>query len=181
MAGLKGLGLDHADMLLLGHWQKRPPGRILDMAVKLRERGLFRHIAISTHTRRLAAELANEPASPFDIVQIRYNASHRGAEAEVFPRLPSEGCPGVIAFTATGPRKLLRRPWGLPASDPTPTSTDCYRFVLSNPRVDLCVAGPKNRAHLDLALAALDKGPLSESEMAWMRRVGDLVHRKLPI
>src|SRR5580704_959850 len=46
---LRKLNFDHADVLLLGLWNHKPPARILDASNKLRERGLVRHIAISTH------------------------------------------------------------------------------------------------------------------------------------
>ncbi|HAP67828.1 MAG TPA: aldo/keto reductase, partial [Nitrospinae bacterium] len=52
-----------------------------------------------------------------------------------------------------------------------------YRFVLSNPNVNVCITGPKNMEQMTEALTALDNGPLSQEEMAWMRRIGD--HLKL--
>ena len=50
------------------------------------------------------------------------------------------------------------------------------RFVLSNPNVDVCITGPKNMEQMTEALATLDRGPMSEEELAWMRKVGDYVH-----
>ena len=38
---------------------------------------------------------------------------------------------------------------------------------MSNPVVDVCMTGP--------SLAALDRGPMSPDEIAWMRRVGNAV------
>ncbi|MGK3978993.1 hypothetical protein WMF38_45650 [Sorangium sp. So ce118] len=60
----------------------------------------------------------------------------------------------------------------MPSSERLPTGTDCYRFALSSPDVNACWAGPRDRAQLDAALAALDAGPMSDEELAWMRRVG---------
>jgi hypothetical protein len=37
-------------------------------------------------------------------------------------------------------------------------------------------AGPRNGADLDEAMQALDRGPLSDDEQAWMRRVGAHIH-----
>src|SRR2546429_177339 len=45
------LGFEYADVMLLGLWSNKPPERILDAGRRLRERGLIRHIAISTHHR----------------------------------------------------------------------------------------------------------------------------------
>jgi aryl-alcohol dehydrogenase-like predicted oxidoreductase len=56
------------------------------------------------------------------------------------------------------------------------TATDCYRFVLSNPSVDVCMTGPKTRGHMREALEALELGPLSSEEMARVRLIGDHVH-----
>jgi predicted aldo/keto reductase-like oxidoreductase len=53
-----------------------------------------------------------------------------------------------------------------------PRASYCYRFALSHPLVNLVLAGPKNGAELDEALAALDRGPTDADELAWMRRVG---------
>jgi aryl-alcohol dehydrogenase-like predicted oxidoreductase len=44
---------------------------------------------------------------------------------------------------------------------------------LSRPEVDVVISGPANGEELDEALAALDRGPMSDDELAWMRRVGD--------
>ena len=82
---LRKLNFDYADVLLLGLWNHKPPARILEASHKLRERGLIRHIAISTHHRPLVAELNADPG--VGIVHVRYNAVHKGAESEVFPLL----------------------------------------------------------------------------------------------
>ena len=54
--GLSTLGLDHADVLLLGWYDRFPPPQILAAAADLRHRGRVRHLAISTHQRPLARE-----------------------------------------------------------------------------------------------------------------------------
>ena len=58
---LRKLNFDYADVLLLGLWNHIPPQRILDASAKLRERGLVRHIAISTHHRPLVARACGRP------------------------------------------------------------------------------------------------------------------------
>jgi aryl-alcohol dehydrogenase-like predicted oxidoreductase len=171
--GLRKLGFDHGDVLLLGWWRERPPDRILEEAVRLRERGRARALAISSHNRRAFRDLA--ALGVFDAVMVRYNAAHRGAEGEVFPHLPA-GAPAVIAYTATRWGSLID-PAKTPPGERTPAGSDCYRFALAHPRVSLVLAGPADQAELEEALRAIERGPMSEEELGWMRRVGDHVYR----
>ena len=108
----------------------------------------------------------------FDVLHVRYNAIHRGAERDIFPHLPPrESRPGMVVFTATSWRQLLSQS-KLAAGERVPTAADCYRFVLANPAVDVCMTGPKNAAQLQAALAGLARGPMDADEYAWMVRVG---------
>lgn len=183
IAGLMGWSLeralrkvrsDYADVLLLGLWNSQPYERILDAARKLRERGLVRHIALSSHNRPFIPEIAKH--TDVEILHVRYNAVHPGAEREVFPLLSGDGSrPGVVSFTATSWGQLLK-PGKLPAGERQPTATDCYRFAMSNPAVDVCLSGPANDQHVGAALKALDLGPMHEDELAWMLRVGKAIH-----
>jgi aryl-alcohol dehydrogenase-like predicted oxidoreductase len=162
------LDLGYADVLLLGWWNLPPRDEILDAAADLVRRGRARKVMVSCHHRPTFARLAQDPR--IDALMIRYNAAHPGAEKDVFPLLP-EPRPGIVTYTTTSWGQLLDRSL-VPAGERVPTATDCYRFVLSNPNVHACWAGPTNAAQLDEALAALDAGPMSEEELAWMRRVG---------
>lgn len=179
---LRALTFDHADVLLLGMWNKPVPPRILDAARQLRQRGLARFLAVSTHQRALVPSIA--AASDFDIVHFRYNAAHPGAEQDIFPRLPALNRPGMVAFTATSWGQLLGTPAflvggrPLPKNERAPTATDCYRYVLSRSEVDICMTGPSNAARMDEAFEALRRGPMTEEELAWMRRVGRAVAGK---
>ena len=178
---LRAIGYDHADLLLLGMWQKPVPPRILDAAHEAQRRGLVRHLAVSTHKRTLVPELAR--GSDYDAVHFRYNAAHPGAERDIFPHLPAAGDrPGLVSFTATSWGQLTRRrQWfgrGIPKGEPTPTGGDCYRFVLTQPDVDVCLTGPATAQHVDEALGALRRGPMTGEELDWMRRVGRAVSGK---
>lgn len=168
----KDLKTDYTDLLLLGWWNEPPPRKIVDAALALKEKGLARGILISCHHRPAFASYLDDPA--YDGIMVRYNAAHPGAETEVFPHL-SKRRAGTVAYTATRWRALLN-PKYLPPDEPRPRGSDCYRFVLTNPNVDVCLTGPSNAEELDEAMAALDRGPLTEDEMAWMRRVGAHVH-----
>ena len=170
---LKGLGVDSADVLLLGWRDRWPSKRLLDEAEAMREKGLFRHLAFSSHNRPLIPEMSGDRR--FGLFHVRYNAAHRGAEQEVFPRLVQEDRPGVVTFTATRWGDLLN-PKKMPPGEEPLSAGDCYRFALSHPAVDVCMTGPASAAHVREALSALDGGPMDEQEMARVRRIGDHVH-----
>jgi aryl-alcohol dehydrogenase-like predicted oxidoreductase len=173
--GLRALAIDRADVLILG-WHQRPvPPRLLDAALRLKQRGLVAHLAMSGHDRALFGRLASDPAQPFDVLMFRYNAAHRGAETEILPLLAPGVRPGTIAYTATRWGQLLD-PKRMPRGEPPPSAADCYRFALSQPRVDMVLCGPANDAQLDEALLALDRGPLQPDELARLTRIGDHVH-----
>lgn len=168
---LRELKLDHADVLLLGWWNLPPREGILDAAREAVARGRARHVMVSCHHRPTFARLARDPR--IDLLMLRYNAAHPGAERDVFPELPTPR-PGVVAYTATSWGQLLD-PALTPKGEPTPSSSDCYRFALSSPFVDACFTGPRSRRELDEALVALERGPLTAGELSWMRRVGERV------
>jgi aryl-alcohol dehydrogenase-like predicted oxidoreductase len=177
-SGLRRLGLDYADILILGWHNWRPPQAILDEAFALRERGLVRYLMMSGHKRSYFPEIAME--NLMDLLMVRYNAVQRGAERDVFPLLPGGGKrPGICAYTATGHTALLN-PRKTPAGDAAPGAGDCYRFCLTHPDVDMVLCGPANDGQVREAIAALEAGPLDETELAWMRRVGDHISGRSP-
>lgn len=173
--GLRKGGFEYADVLLLGLWNRPVGERVLDACRRLRERGLVRYLAVSSHQRPLVARFAGE--SDFDILHFRYNAVHTGAEQDIFPKLPQQNVPGMVAYTATNWGQLMqsRR---TPKGEQTPRASDCYRFVMARPEVDVCMTGPSNAAHMDEALEALHRGPMGDDELAWMRRAGKAIYGK---
>jgi aryl-alcohol dehydrogenase-like predicted oxidoreductase len=173
--GLKKLGQDRVEALLLGWHNSLPSPRILEEALALKEAGLIRFVGLSGHNRPLFPELATDQR--FDLFHVRYNAVHRGAESEIFDRLPAENRPGIVTFTATRWGDLLKAK-KMPPGEAPPRASDCYRFALSHPAVDLCMTGPGSVEQMREALSALDLGPLSEEEMARIRRIGDHIHAK---
>ncbi len=48
----------------------------------------------------------------------------------------------------------------MPPGEAPLRAADCYRFVLGNPDVQVCMTGPADDAQLDEALSALAEGPL---------------------
>jgi predicted aldo/keto reductase-like oxidoreductase len=170
---LKALSVDHADVLLLGWHNKAPANRLIDKAVSLKEKGLVRFLGMSGHNRSLFPQMNDKGI--FDLFHIRYNAAHRGAETETVPALKQENNPGIVSYTATRWGHLLK-PKYMPSQESPPTATDCYRFVLTHPAVDVCLCGPTDMVQMRAALQALQLGPMNDEEMARMIRIGDHVH-----
>ncbi|MDF1563292.1 MAG: aldo/keto reductase [Deltaproteobacteria bacterium] len=174
---LRKFGIDYVDvfqMYWLGvtSWDTRG---VMDELLALREEGKIRAIGVTIHDRPRAGRLAAE--SELDMLQIRYNAAHPGAEKEIFPYLPAgEGARErfLVAYTATSWRKLLMAPKGWEGR--VPDAADCYRFCLSHPAIPLTLTGPASAEQLAANLAGLERGPMSEEELAWMRELGKLVH-----
>lgn len=144
---------------------------VVDELTRMREQGRIRKIGLSIHDRERAGRLAEQ--EPLDLLMVRYNAAHPGAERDIFPHLDKRH-PALVAYTATRWGKLLKRPRGWQGK--VPTAADCYRFCLSSPHVDLVLCGPRSLAQLDENLAGLRAGPLDDEEMAWMREFGRVVH-----
>lgn len=170
---LNSLDIDHADVLILGWHNKRPAQKLLDRALIMKDKGLFRFLGLSSHKRALFPNLAKE--NIFDLFHIRYNAAHRGAETETFPYLQEEMRPGIISYTATRWGQLLNAK-KMPPGEAPPSASDCYRFALSIPAVDVCMCGPKDTAQMKEALRTLELGPLNREEVERMRKIGDYVH-----
>ena len=138
---------------------------------QLKDEGLVRAVGTSIHNRPRAGRLAAE--GELDLLMIRYNAAHPGAEQDIFPSF-SQNRPITVAYTATSWRSLLRRPKGWTGNTMTPGH--CYRFCLSSPHVDVTLCGPKTIAQLEENLAALGDGPLTSEEEGWIRSYGEVVH-----
>ena len=127
-------------------------------------------IGVSIHDRPRAGRLAEESA--LDLLMIRYNAAHPGAEREIFPHLARRE-PAVVAYTATSWRKLLKRAARLgrpgavggrllpPPASPAPTSTSRSAPRTTAPRSCARTSPPS------------EKGPLDAGELeGWMRAFG---------
>ena len=149
------------------------PPRIQDELAELRHSGKIRATSISCHDRKFAGQLA--AAGKVDALMIRYNAAHPGAERDVFPHVAAHRT-AVISYTATRWRRLLVRPRGWPKNEPAATAGQCYRFVLSNPAVDVALTAPSNEKQFLENLREARRGPLPEDEMSFMRRFGAYVH-----
>jgi predicted aldo/keto reductase-like oxidoreductase len=171
--GLKAAGLDYADVLVLGGFYRPPSRRIIEGAMRLKEKGRVRFLGISSHKRLLFPGLLKDKA--FDVFHLRYNAVHRGAETEIFPFMDVENRPGIVSFTGTAWGRLLN-PRKMPPGERPPTAVECYRFVLSNPAVDVCMTGSRTVDQMRQNLETLQQGPMTDEELARMRRIGAHIH-----
>ena len=170
---LSQLGLDYLDVLLLAGHKRAPAPRLMEHVLGLKEQGKLRFLALSTHRRPLIPELERD--RQIDIYHLRYNAAHRGAEAEVFDHLPDEGGPGIVTFTSNRWGSLID-PARMPPGEPPPSPADCYRFVLAHPRVHVACCGPASTEELRQNLECLEQGPMSDEELERMRRIGRHVY-----
>ena len=173
--GLQSLGIDYADVLILGWHNSVPWKKLMDTAMSLKEQGKIRFIGMSGHKRTTFGKLAADPGNPIDVFMIRYNAVNPGAEKDIFPYITKENRPGITIYTATCWRKLLKKS-KMPQGEEPLSAADCYRFVLTNPHVDLCLMGPSSEEEMKEGLNALERGALSDDEMSRFRRIGKYIH-----
>jgi aryl-alcohol dehydrogenase-like predicted oxidoreductase len=174
---LRLLGTDYLDLWLYGwvraEWHVRDS--VWDEMARLRALGMTRAIGYSSHDRPLAARLARilDP----DVLMIRYNAAHRGAETEVFQALADdvEARPGVIAYTATRWGMLLQPHPDQGFQRPL-DAAECYRFVLGHPAVDTAWCAARSLNELQEDVAGVARGPLDPDRADEARRFGDIVH-----
>jgi len=175
---LKKLKIERADFMVLQDLRKPPGQKLVDRVHRLTESGKVRFVGMSSHDRPFLGKFVRgEVKAPVDFIQARYNAVHTGAEQDIFQHLPPEDPPGIVTFTATCWRRLFK-PKLMPTGERPLTPAECYRFVLSNPNVDVCLTGPSSVAQVEDNLKALDAGPLDEEEMARVRRIGKHIYDK---
>ena len=174
---LRQFGTDYIDaFLFLGVTKgKQFPEKAREELSRFREEGKVRSIGMSCHDRKFVGEIA--AGGTLDVLMMRYNAAHRGAEQDIFPHLKAHN-PGVVCYTATRWTYLLRPPKRWPSNGRVPDAGLCYRFVLSHPDVDVCLTAPRNEVQLTANLNALRRGPLDEEEMSFMKSFGDAVYRQ---
>ena len=157
------------------------PGGSWEALARRRREGQLGLIGLTSHQRALAAgwalEVAPDGGQRLDMLMIRYNAAHTGAEQDVFPVTSGIGTP-VVTFTGLRWRDLLRSTPDDPPGFRPPCAADCYRFCMANPSVAVALAAPNGRAELIEDMKALDeRGDPSEEWMAYMRSHGERVRR----
>jgi predicted aldo/keto reductase-like oxidoreductase len=179
---LKQLRTDYLDVVTFYYvesgqeWSRlMAPGGAWDYLQRQKEQGRLRLIGLTSHQRRLAARWAAGGA--LDLLMIRYNAAHRGAEQDVFPATRARGVP-VVSFTALRWGALLKRTPEDPPEARPPSPADCYRFCLAQPAIAVVLAAPANRRELDHDLTLLERWSApSPAELDRLREHGDRVRR----
>jgi aryl-alcohol dehydrogenase-like predicted oxidoreductase len=157
---LSALGSDYVDVLTFYYvetaeeWAEiiAPDGALAYCREACRA-GQIRRLGLTTHQRPLAAEVVR--SGLLDVLMIRYNAAHRGAEQEVFPFATAASMP-VIAYTAQRWGALMQPTPDDPAGSTVPPAPAWYRFALQSPAVSVVLAAPHTRAELDEDLTVLD-------------------------
>jgi predicted aldo/keto reductase-like oxidoreductase len=157
---LEELKTDSIDVLTLyyvesdNEWnQIVAPGGAWDYLAEQRRAGRVERIGLTSHQRVLAAQWAQ--SGKLDLLMIRYNAAHRGAEREVFPMAQQRQIP-VVTFTGLRWKALLAGTADDPPGFVAPSAVDCYRFCLSQPAVSVALMAPGNRAEMEADLKLLD-------------------------
>jgi predicted aldo/keto reductase-like oxidoreductase len=166
---LDELRTDYVDVLTFYYveaeeeWQEIiGPGGALGYCAEARAAGRVRLLGLTSHQRPLAARWAQ--GGLLDMLMIRYNAAHRGAEREVFPVTEARGLP-VVTYTALRWGALLRPTRADPPGFAVPRAPAWYRFALQNPAATVVLAAPESREELEEDLTVLEAaGPLSAEE-----------------
>jgi predicted aldo/keto reductase-like oxidoreductase len=178
---LDQLGTKYVDVLTFYYveepeeWhQITGPGGSLEFCRMAQQAGRVRLLGLTSHQRPLAAETAR--SGLLDLLMIRYNAAHRGAESEVFPVTDAQRLP-VVVYTCLRWGALLRATPEDPPGFTVPRAPDWYRFALHSPSVSIALMAPDNRAELEEDLHVLEGGPLSEVEYERLAAHGQRVRR----
>jgi predicted aldo/keto reductase-like oxidoreductase len=163
------LHTDYVDVLTFYYveapeeWQQIiGPGGALEFCAAARQAGRVRMLGLTSHQRPLAAEAAR--SGLLDMLMIRYNAAHRGAETDVFPTTLALRML-VVTYTSLRWGALLEPTPDDPAGFVPALAPAWYRFVLQSPSVTVALMAPESRAELEEDLTVLEApGPLPEDE-----------------
>jgi predicted aldo/keto reductase-like oxidoreductase len=173
---------DYVDVLTFYYVEARAeweeiaaPGGALEYCREAQKNGAVRVLGLTSHQRPLAAEIAR--TGLLDLLMIRYNAAHRGAETEVFPVTTALGLP-VVVYTCLRWGALLRETPEDPPGFVVPPAPAWYRFALQHPAVTVAIMAPENRAELEEDLTVLEaSGPLPSEEYATLAAHGARVRK----
>jgi predicted aldo/keto reductase-like oxidoreductase len=179
---LDQLRTDYIDVLTLyyveseSEWEEIvAPDGAWNYLAEQKQRGRLKRIGLTSHQRSLAAGWAK--TGKLDLLMIRYNAAHRGAEHDTFPVAQQEGIP-VVTFTGLRWKALLERTPADPAGFVPLSAIAWYRFCLANPAVAVALAAPGKRSELEQDMALLDDWRAPDVEaIERLREHGDRVRK----
>lgn len=176
------LGTDYIDVVTYYYVEHRweweeilAPGGAAEAMEAARREGMVRAIGLTSHQRPLAADTTK--SGRLDLLMIRYNAAHRGAEHDVFPVTSERNMP-VVAFTGLRWKALMQPTPADPPGYVVPSALQWYRFVLCQPAVSVALMAPDGTEELRENLRLFDdwRG-LSEAEYVQLVEHGDRVRR----
>lgn len=137
--------------------------------------GTVRAIGLTSHQRPLAARWAE--SGRLDMLMLRYNAAHRGAEQEVFPLTRRLAMP-VVTYTGLRWGALMRSTPDDPTHFHPPTAPQWYRFALCQEAITTVLMAPNGRRELEENLTLLEPWQgIDPTQLAAMRDHGDRVRR----
>jgi predicted aldo/keto reductase-like oxidoreductase len=150
-------------------------GGAFESLERAREEGKLKMIGVTTHQRPLAQQIL--ASRSLDLLMIRYNAAHRGAEKEVFPQAQEFDVP-VVAFTGLRWKALLCPTLEDPARFTPPPAREWYRFVLAHPAISVALMAPNTKRELLENMKLLKDWRLpTPLEYETLRLHGDRVRR----
>ena len=174
-ASLRRLQTDYLDMMVL----HSPPlavvdrGEVFETLEDLKRRGSIRHYGVSfgenDYGRLTDASLRHPGVTA---LHFTINALHQEALTEVLPRVAGQDV-AVIARMPFQKGKVLDDPDLVVLLGDNPDRTmaqSALRFVLQQEGVGLVLVGMTGRRHLEENLKALAAPPLSDREMALIRK-----------
>lgn len=172
---LEDLGTEYLDVVTYyyvesaAEWEELTgPGGAAEVIEDARESAVVRSIGLTSHQRSLAAGFAM--SGRLDMLMIRYNAAHRGAEVDVFPETDSRGLP-VVAFTCQRWGGLASPTPGDPTGFQPPSAPEWYRWVLCQSAVTVALAAPNGADELDEVLGVL--GDWKGQDDAWYQQLSE--------
>ncbi len=178
---LRELGTDYVDVLTFYYVEARQeweeiigPDGALEYCHQGRRHGKVRLLGLTSHQRPLAADIAR--SGLIDLLMIRYNAAHRGAERDIFPVTDSQNMP-VAVYTCLRWGAVLNPTPDDPPGFVVPRAPDWYRFALQSPSVTMALMAPDNREELEEDLTVLDKPRLTDGEWDIMAKHGNRVRK----
>jgi predicted aldo/keto reductase-like oxidoreductase len=179
---LEVLRTDHIDVLTFyyveepAEWEQIiAPGGALEFCRQAQRDGRVHVLGLTSHQRPLAAAAAR--SGLLDLLMIRYNAAHRGAEDEIFPVTKELRLP-VVVYTCLRWGALLRSTPDDPQGFVVPRAPAWYRFALQNSAVTVALTAPDSREELEEDLTVLDRSePLKPEEYQLLSEHGQRVRR----
>jgi len=172
---LKAWHTDYADILFAGmatedYWDMSYAIEALD---EIKKKGQARFTGFGSHFSPANYRQAiKRYGRHFDICSMPYNVRHRAAE-QVFPSADRAGL-GIVTIKPFARGSLFK---ALKAHEPQATDADLaakmIRFVLANPRVDVCIPGVHSVDHVRQDFAAAVK-PLAAADRRALQRLASV-------